>query len=382
MLFNASRISSSRRSSVGTTRFSTIDPHSTSTSTSNANSVSNKATASASTEAVLPASSNLSSKSQFSTVRSTTRSTVRSSFETSELWSNSSTDGIPVYASTGAEQSATSATGSHESTSSPEAPTTQSASWKSLTAPSGDTWLPYTRSYVFTAPSTTITTDLVRSTLLPTKRTSSYTAPTAVITTDISYYKKWLDGSINGADVTPSTNNKNTIIGSVVGSVGGFLLICFLTWFLLYRRRRKPAQITEKSFSHDIGCRLDYPTTAQGADETIRMADDEEFIRGKYKSFGKKIPLWRKPDAAPSDDENHVVRDGEKRTNPFSEEFDFQKRLPLPPPVPTRSSPARSFMSTISTSTNGSTSSDDISSIYLARPTGEAGSQSFLTEVI
>ncbi|SCW04003.1 LAFE_0H03774g1_1 [Lachancea fermentati] len=253
----------------------------------------------------------------------------------------------------------------------------------SISLPPDETVFVYTQNYVFTASSTTLCVGLPSMVVISTGQLSTYSAPTSAITTDISYYQHWLDGSLDSQNNSSSGGKRKTIIGSVVGSVGGFLLCALLLWLIVFKRRKDRGKGSQ-SFSHEIGCRLDHPSDLPEASNTIRSIDDEDFLRSKYKSLGKKIPLLRKGEQSRglNDDNHDVTKEGEK-SNPFQDEFNFQKRLPAPPPVPTRNPPLQSFYSyTSDTSSSSAESANDSFSIQLNRPNGDRRSQSFLKEII
>ncbi|SCU93059.1 LAFA_0F14466g1_1 [Lachancea sp. 'fantastica'] len=262
----------------------------------------------------------------------------------------------------------------------------------------GKTAVSYTRSYVITESSTTFTTQLTRVSVLNTNKAATFTAPTAAVTTDVAFYNRWLSGTLDSGQSSGSISagHRNAIIASVLGSVGGFFIAATLIWAIVFWRRKKRVASTQ-GFSHEIGCRVDDPANmdndayaAPNRSTTNRSSDeDEEFLKSKYSSFGRKLPLWRKSDAKPkphnSQEQSAGPEQPRAKGNPFQDEFDFQKRLPLLPPVPTRSSPLQTNFSYPSedTSSISGTDSDSSSSIQLSRPNAVARStQSFLREVL
>ncbi|SCV05262.1 LANO_0H03620g1_1 [Lachancea nothofagi CBS 11611] len=357
----------------------------------NATRVSYKPRTQSSTTAVRSSSSSSASKS-FSLLSATT------------IWGSSSRNTSPTESSSAATTestvipASTSITALQPSSSTVDltsSTNTQNTLTRSLK--SDQTVVSYTRSYVITESSTTFTTALSRATVLDARTAATFTAPTAAATTDVGFYNRWLSGTLdsNSYPGSISKHQRTKIIASVVGSVGGFLLIMVLIWFFVFRRRKNRNSSTTQSFSHDIGCRIDYPlapTDRTDLDDnhfvTNRSSDEDEvFMKGKYKSFGRKLPLFQKSDAKPDTTwprDHPVISPDSPRGNPFQDEFDFQKRLPLPPPVPTRDVPIHSNFSYNSEDTSSSDiSSDTSSSIQLSRPHGAARStQSFLREVL
>lgn len=284
---------------------------------------------------------------------------------------------------------ATTSTTSHGATS-------ETASSTSLTSsasvPSGKTAIVYTRSYVFTASTTTFTTALPLTTTLATKKASTFSAPTAAVTTDVSFYQSWLSGTLGSTSsgqgsMTPG--HRNTIIGSVVGGVCGFILAATFIWFLVFRRGKRRAT-KNQNFSHEIGTRLEYPPISPSTDQPRSPDEDEMFLKSKYKSLGGKLPLWQGNNTNLQTKEvaRGAPQQQKPRGNPFQDEFDFQnRRLPPPPPPPARSTetplPRADFYESDASSSSGSSVDDSTSSIQLTRPAGAARStQSFLQEVL
>ncbi|SCU96632.1 LAME_0F16908g1_1 [Lachancea meyersii CBS 8951] len=275
-------------------------------------------------------------------------------------------------------------------------PSTSMVSSTSRTVKRGKTVVSYTRSYIITESSTTFTTQLSRVSVLGTQEAATFSAPTAAATTDLAFYNRWLSGTLDSGQFSGSVSSghRNTIIASVVGSVGGFLLAALIIWAMFFWRRKRRVNTT-RGFSHEIGCRLDDPSemadnlnSEQNHHATnLSSNEDEEFLKGKYSSFGRKLPLWHKNDDKLKKDTLMAQPRVPERSqaNPFQDEFDFQKRLPLPPPVPTQDLPLHSSFSYASadTSSVSDAGSDSSSSIQLSRPNAVARStQSFLRELL
>ncbi|CDO93649.1 unnamed protein product [Kluyveromyces dobzhanskii CBS 2104] len=129
----------------------------------------------------------------------------------------------------------------------------------STEVPSSQTIVYYTRDYIFTDTSTTFTTKLPTLTVIPTE--STFSQPTDPVVTDTSFYKKWLSGALDaGSDSSSSSSgtNKDTIIGGVIGSVGGLALMLLVIYLLFCNRRKRNLIEHEKSFSHEIGRKMGY----------------------------------------------------------------------------------------------------------------------------
>ncbi|SCU87302.1 LADA_0E03180g1_1 [Lachancea dasiensis] len=312
---------------------------------------------------------------------------------------------IPVKTSTTAishSGTLSSSTSSAHITSSTTTTASGTPSPISLSVDSGHTVMSYSRSYVITDSSTTFSTELSRVTVIGTQAASTFSAPTSVVTTDVAFYHRWLGGTLDSGSFTGSVSkhHRNTIIASVVGSVGGFLLAILFIWLFLIRRRRKHQSSLDKSFSHDIGCRLDHPL-APPADESnnyiVRRSSDEDevFMKNKYRSFGRsfrgKIPQWHR--GGDRSDipavNNSVAARQASQSDPFQEGPNIQKSLPVPPPILTHDLPLHSTFSYTSADSSSSTSSsseaisDSTSSIQIPRPAGATRStQSFLRELL
>ncbi|CEP64654.1 Tda7p LALA0_S12e03840g [Lachancea lanzarotensis] len=372
MMFNATRVSyvssikTSSSSSSRSSRFSTGDSFSSTLASSSVHSWSQDLTQTSS------------SFTSHQTLNSTLIPLIPESTSYSSI-SNTATSEIPT-----------------KSTTTPTSTTGATTTTRSLQQ--GKTAVSYTRSYIITESSVTFTTELSRVSILNSNEAATFSAPTAAVTTDVGFYNRWLSGTLDSGQSggSISAGHRNAIIASVLGSVGGLLLATLLIGGIIFWRRKKRVKSVQ-GFSHDIGCRVDDPSnlndTAFGAPNnrsaTNRSSDeDEEFLKSKYSSFGRKLPLWRKSEAKTktlASQEQATTESERTRGNPFQDEFDFQKRLPLLPPVPARDPPLHSHFSYRSeeTSSFSGTDSDSSSSIQLSRPNAVARStQSFLREVL
>ncbi|CAI4049705.1 hypothetical protein SKDZ_14G1470 [Saccharomyces kudriavzevii ZP591] len=167
----------------------------------------------------------------------------------------------------------------------------------------------YTQAYDITGSSTTFATGLPTTIALAKSAATSFLAPSSTITADMSFYQHWLDGSLdNNQNQGTSKSNTGTIVGSVVGGVGGILVCALVVWFILFKKRKAKRAFKESdSFSHEIGRRTGFPTTAQ-AKETSLHAQESGAQQGSIENAST--------------------------SNPFSNEFNFKARGVPPVPLP------------------------------------------------
>ncbi|KAL3239354.1 Tda7p [Nakaseomyces bracarensis] len=227
----------------------------------------------------------------FNTTTLAPKSSILSSSQTpfSSLFSssnviNSSNDVLSSYSS--ADSSTITSSYSKEYSSSETSSTTEITS--ASTTESSDVaiksqiignsiYYEYTQTFDITDSSTSFTTALPLTTAFNLANSYSFTKPTGVVTTNLHFYKDWLSGAIdnNSNDGTPTKkSNAGTIAGSVVGSVGGLILCTLVIWFIFFKRKKKE----------------------------------------QWTGFNRK---------------SIVEKDN---SNPFKDEFDFDRRIP--PPVP------------------------------------------------
>ncbi|SMN21330.1 similar to Kazachstania africana KAFR_0F00420 hypothetical protein [Maudiozyma saulgeensis] len=166
----------------------------------------------------------------------------------------------------------------------------------SISSGSSKDYLIYTQEYLFTDSDTSFTTGLLQTTALK-KSASGIILPTNVVTKPVSYYKAYVDGSLDSGSSTTATH-KNVIIGSVVGSVIGVGVIILLgvLYYLFVRKRHKK----ESAFATD-GKRSIY------MDDSMTTHNNNNNNNNNY---------------------------NEKNGDPFKNEFQFNERVPGQIPVP------------------------------------------------
>ncbi|AET40789.1 Tda7p Ecym_6417 [Eremothecium cymbalariae DBVPG len=215
--------------------------------------------------------------------------------------------------------------------------------------PTDKTYVIYTQNYQFTASYTTFNTGLPVTSVMPTEVYSTFSTPTSVITTDVGLYKAWSNNLFGNP--TPSANpykgsKKNMIIGTVLGSVCGFFFCLSVFCFMLFRKKKALRKSkAERGFTHEIGCRLDYPVTEQhdrsrGNVGVGLSADLPPLLKSKYRlgvhkkkrSESALKEFYKRRDLSNG---RRASIDSTNSSNPFRDEFDFQQRT-QPPPVPPR----------------------------------------------
>lgn len=156
-------------------------------------------------------------------------------------------------------------------------------------------YLMYTQEYLFTDSQTTFTTGLLQTTTMK-KSASRITLPTGIVTKPVSYYKAYVDGSLDssGSISSSSSHHKSVIIGSVVGSILGAAVL-FLLGVLYY----------------------------------MFMRNKRNNNNGKFISSGKQPDLYMDDTTM-----NDAVAHNEKTGDPFKNEFQFNERVPGQIPVP------------------------------------------------
>lgn len=170
--------------------------------------------------------------------------------------------------------------------------TLPSSSTSSLSVSSYQNYFTYTQEYYFTGKTTSFTTGIPITVTFSQSDTNTYSplSTTAVITAPMEVYNKWINGG--GLDPTDTENNgtannstgtnNKTIIGSVVGVVGGVILCSIIVWLVLFKRKkynknwnnklslgnnRKSEGMTSKlmpspqSFTHPKGYSVNYNST-------------------------------------------------------------------------------------------------------------------------
>lgn len=267
-----------------------------------------------------------------------------------------------------------------------------------------ETIILYTQSYEFTDHSTTFYKGLPSTIILSTSVLSSaFSTPIPTITTDVAFYLKWTKNSRDQSE-EHTRSNRVTVIGSVIGVLGG-LLLCIGIIYLIFARRRKnrtPSfNLYQEGFSHEIGRRLDYqdveegPNKPRNANETTYLKKENTIINRSVSYFptlfSKKLhPKTSDDDPFKDDLDFHKIDSIMSETNIQSPMQAFQQngRNNLRLQINTHS-----FISSQSDSTGTSMSypDDDSSSIYLeyqqrASPFSNndhhVKSQSFLKELI
>lgn len=158
-------------------------------------------------------------------------------------------------------------------------------------------YLMYTQEYLFTDSQTTFTTGLLQTTTMK-KSASRITLPTGIVTKPVSYYKAYVDGSLDSSSSTTSSSShhKSVIIGSVVGSVLGAAIL-FLLGVLYYMFIRNKRNNNSKS--------------------------------GNFIPRDKQADLYM-DDTTMTD----ALPTNEKTGDPFKNEFQFNERVPGQIPVP------------------------------------------------
>lgn len=179
--------------------------------------------------------------------------------------------------------------------------------------PSSETLVFYTRDYIFTDTSTTFTKKLPTLTVLPTQ--SSFTKPTSPVVTDTSYYQRWLSG---GLDSNPksTSSNKDSIIGGVVGCVGGLFVMLVIIYFLYKKRRKRNLLAHEKSFSHEVGRKMGYDDIDKFIVQS-RVSSDSvtQLSPAAHKTYQSTKALPSTPTNAP------ILPKRSEADNPFNDEY-------------------------------------------------------------
>lgn len=151
----------------------------------------------------------------------------------------------------------------------------------------------YNQRFFFTDSSTSFLTELGVSTAITEtgKSTSKFefVVPTATVTAPVELFQHYLntgnlDSTSSSSSPSEKGTNKDAIIGSVVGSVGGVLLCSILIWFIVKRLRRNKNNTFNhtSSFSHSRGRRYNYDTMR--SDNEIEEVDP---FRNEFK-FDKR----------------------------------------------------------------------------------------------
>lgn len=188
----------------------------------------------------------------------------------------------------------------------------------------------YDQRYEFTDATTTFDADIPTKTKIPRGKdiTASFAAPTSVITTDAAYYKAALAGTLDFNSKQQDARVRNgKIIGGVVGSIGGLIICLSICWFVFYTRKRRNR--SNSCYDDDLTSIKDEKASYYGftADSTPRKPTasvlDLGFSNQKIKGIFKK--RYDTPE------QTHRRRKSLANTNPFQDEFDFDKRLPSPP---------------------------------------------------
>ncbi|KAG0669214.1 hypothetical protein C6P45_003991 [Maudiozyma exigua] len=188
----------------------------------------------------------------------------------------------------------------------------------------------YTQQYDVTDSTTSFTTGLP-TTITVSKQpsqsqiTTSFSIPQATITTNMSMFEKMLNGALDGSSSSNETeslpghsNKVGTIVGSVVGSVGGVtIVVLLLLWFL--RRKKHNFSHSQndygKSFSSEIHNRQGYNSTSIA---THSSPYNEEIAIKTTRQVSNDIDTPPKFSV----------------TNPFNNEFEIRRNRSGPPPVP------------------------------------------------
>lgn len=247
--------------------------------------------------------------------------------------------------------------------------TVPTPTWLTLTTevPSSETVVYYTRDFIFTDTSTTFTKGLPTLTVIPTEAT--FTTPTGPVVTDTSFYERWLSGALD-SNSTSSGSNKDTIIGGVIGSVGGLALMILVIYLLFRKRRRRNLIEHEKSFSHDIGRKMGYDdigTFIAQSQQTTKTTTRVSTTAHNNNKVSKSLP------SVPP-----YVADSVRRpqtTNPFDDEYVVSIADPESQ-TPSTTSLHSSF---VSSSTDEGTHDTEMSVTYDENPQNAHG---YLTELI
>ncbi|KAG0654495.1 Chitinase 3 [Maudiozyma exigua] len=244
-------------------------------------------------------STTIPSNSQSTTSTSSKIPTSSSSLLSSEIRQNSRVSVIMI--TTTVSPSSTYGMSSNTDSSSKESVVTQTLTITPSLSPlfsisTGSTrdYLIYTQEYLFTDSDTTFTTGLLQTTTMK-KSASGITLPTGIVTKPVSYYKAYVDGSLDSGGSTSSTSghHKSVIIGSVVGSVLGaaILLLLGVLYYMFIRNKRSN--------------------------------------NGKFTPSGKQSDLYMDDTMV-----NDITMNNEKSGDPFKNEFQFNERVPGQIPVP------------------------------------------------
>lgn len=149
----------------------------------------------------------------------------------------------------------------------------------------------YNQPYYFTDSATSFLTKLgVSTTVINSGDKSSkynFIVPTATVTAPVELYEHWLDtGNLDSTTSSHNENgtNKSTIIGGVVGSLGGVLLCSILVWFIIkkFKRSRMSRFNSTPSFSHSRGKKYNYDTM-----KSNNEIDEVDPFRSEFK-FDKR----------------------------------------------------------------------------------------------
>lgn len=242
--------------------------------------------------------------------------------------------------------------------------------------PSTDTLVYYTQNYIITGATTTFTTELITRTIVPTW--STFVSPTTVITADLSYYKNYISGNVDSVSGSDNSSKKNTIIGGVLGSIGGVLVLVAVFYFLLFRRGRHSFLIREKTFSHNIGRRMKY----DDIEELQGINQSKEGNPVRYVGPTTDTGSTEKQMRGPLSQAVHVNHVTSTLQNPFNDEFALKshrvQRETLQQTSPTQSTQRSSSDSFLSEG-NSSSSSGFTESLL---PDGRSMSQGYLIELL
>ncbi|KTB23449.1 Topoisomerase I damage affected protein 7 [Nakaseomyces glabratus] len=340
--YSQSYSSISKNSSISTsslpsiTSAISITPASSKNSTSSSTSITSSLFSSSYLTSVTSSYNTTSNIIPFSTSKST--ETYISSQSTSFSISSESSVQISSSSSSSSSPSSSPSSSSALSSSSSSSSNTESSSSStpiiSSTVSKNYIIYIYDQKFEFTDASTTFDTDIpveTRIKITPNKMVS-FTPPTGILTTDAALYQKYLAGTLdwNSHDTDARIRNSK-IIGGVVGSICG-LLVCSVVIFLLFFRRKRNTHnympdddLT--SIKDEKGSYYGFSTENTPYKPAISTRDLTASNQRLKKLFSKKenstpTKNWKKATteymSTPS-------------TNPFQDEFDFDKRLPSPP---------------------------------------------------